>query len=44
MSLEDLKAIPLDELRALLDSSLAHMCAIQLGTSIQTVIESLTYD
>ena len=44
MSLDDLKAIPLEELRALPDSSLAHMHAVQLGTSIQTVIESLTHD
>ena len=44
MSLDDLKAIPLDELRALPDSSLAHMRAVQLSTSIQTVIESLTHD
>lgn len=44
MSLEDLKAIPIDELRALPDSSLAHMHAVQLSTSIQTVIDSLTHD
>ena len=43
MSLDDLKNIPLDELKALPESSLAHMRAVQLGTSIQTVIESLNH-
>ena len=44
MSLDDLKNIPLDELKALPESSLTHMRAVQLGTSIQTVIESLNHD
>ena len=45
ISLDDIRALPLDELKAINDNSnhIAHMRALQLGTSISTVLESLTH-
>ena len=45
ISLDDIRALPLDELKAIEanPNHIAHMRALQLGTSISTVLESLTH-
>ena len=45
ISLDDIKALPIDELNSIANNlnHIAHMRALQLGTSIQTVLESLIH-
>ena len=45
ISLNDIRALPLDELKAIEGNNnhIAHMRALQLGTSISTVLESLNH-
>ena len=46
ISLEDIRTLPLDELKAIErnPNHIAHMRALQLGTTIATVLESLSHD
>ena len=46
ISFEDIRALPLDELKAIggNPNHIAHMRALQLGTTITTVLESLNHD
>ena len=46
ISFNDIQALLLDELKAIADNQnhIAHMRTFQLGTSIQTILESLNHD